>query len=249
MLGWVSAALAQEVELGVGRAAVLRPHLPPTEVVVAHPDLVEVLPVAPALVLVGRKPGRTTVAVEHDGQRVEWAVTVQQSGAVAPSGTLVDPPGDVLSLAPGDGAWCRVAGTRATMLLDTCTALVQPVGYERTFVQAQAPGVADLVIETSRGPKVVTLAVGEQGPDRLPDGCHRPGEVVSLTVGDTLEVPVGKKVALVVVGRPEVVAAVAAATPGTLALTGLQSGRTTVLVRSREDEDPWARTVVVASRR
>ena len=50
---------AQELELGVGRAAVLRPHVTPTAVSVADPLLLEVVPVAPALVVFGRKAGTT----------------------------------------------------------------------------------------------------------------------------------------------------------------------------------------------
>lgn len=248
MITWLAAsAMAQHVELGVGRAAVLEPGVAPTAITLSNGDVVEVVPVQPAIVLLGRKAGETTLTLEHARGSLEWTVTVQPTGDVAPSGVLVAPPGEVLALAAGEAAWCRIRGTTAMTFLDQDVGSVSPIGVDRSLVQASGVGVTDLVFETASGPKVLTVSVSATGSAQLPAACHRPTETITLAVGEERIVPVGRTVGAIDVGHPGVVSGGhVPEKPSTLRLVGLAAGTSILLVRSSDNEDPWARNVVVA---
>jgi hypothetical protein len=248
MIAWLAAsALAQDIELGVGRAAVLEPGVSVTAVTLSDSVVVEVVPLRSALVLLGRKAGVTTLTVEHARGKLEWTVTVQTTGELAPSGLLVAPPGEVLSLPVGEAAWCKVAGTRSTMFLDQDVGTVSPIGADRNLVQGDNPGTTDLVFETATGAKVLTLSVTEDGPAKVPASCRRPTETITLAVGEERVVPVGRTVVGVDVGHPDIVFGKHVPDASkSLKLIGLKPGTSILLVRSSDDEDPWARTVVVA---
>lgn len=243
-----ASAMAQHVELGVGRAAILDPGVAPTAVTLSDSVVVEVVPVRPALVLLGRKAGVTTLTVEHARGALEWTVTVQPTGDVAPSGMLVAPPGEALVLPVGDAAWCKFAGTTATMFLDQEIGQVSPIGTDRNLVQGMAVGMADLVFETATGPKVLTVSVTEGGAAKVPPSCRRPTETITLAIGEERVVDVGRTVVGIDVGHPDVVFGKHVPDSSrSLKLIGLKPGTSILLVRATDNEDPWARTVVVAA--
>jgi hypothetical protein len=209
--------------------------------------VVEVVAARSTLILLGRKPGVTTLTVEHSRGELEWTVTVQTTGDVAPSGMLVKAPGEVLTLPVGEAAWCKVAGTTATMFLDQAVGTISPLGVDRNLIQGDNVGMTDLVFETAAGPKVLTVSVVEEGPPKLPASCRRPTETITLAVGEERIVPVGRTVVGVDAGHPDVVFAKHVPDSSKdLKLIGMKAGTSILLVRSSDNEDPWARTVVVA---
>ena len=249
MLAWLACgAMAQEIELGVGRAAVLDLGVVPTAITLSDSVVIEVVPLQPSLVLVGRKPGVTTLTVEHAGGALEWTVTVQPTGDTSPVGTLVARPGEVLTLPVGDAAWCKVPGTKSMMFLEQEVGSVAPLGVDRNLVQGEGVGVADLVFETAAGAKVLTVVVGGEGPAKTPAACHRPTQILTLTVGEERMVPVGRTVVGLDVGHPTVVFGkhVADSSKDVL-LIGLKPGSSIVAVRATDNEDPWVRTVQVVA--
>jgi Flp pilus assembly secretin CpaC len=246
----IAVALAEEVELGVGRAALIQLDPPPTAVSVTRSKVADVRAAPPALLVIGRAPGTTSLTVTQAGQPVPIEIVVDEDPMKDPTGIGVLPAGPRVVVAPGSGAICRLpfAPTGITRmetgLLSVQSFSAPPSGAAPDswyWIQSDLVGAFDVVFERSRGlPLIVTIATS--GEPAVPSGCFAPEFTVTVPVGGEVSIPVGRAIAGVLVGHPSL--AGATADGRSVKIRGLAAGRTSVLVRS-ESGEPWLRTVVV----
>lgn len=246
MIWWVAPALAGEVVLGAGRAAVLAPTGAVTAVSIQRSAVAEVIASPPTLVVLGRTPGTTTLKVTVDGEERVYEVKVDPDRTVDPSGDDVRPVGPRLTAPVGTGALCKIDPVTTSIIrMEDGRGQVSEFGSQRFWIQAEREGPADVVFEHDRrAPTVLTLVGGEAGGDN-PAFCRFPSETVEVPLGGQLELPLDRRLGAVLVGHPSLLEAEAGENR-TLALRGLKAGLTTVLVRSGDTDEAWMRTVVVA---
>lgn len=246
MWWWVAPALAGEVVLGAGRAAVLAPTGAVTAVSVERSRVAEVVASPPTLVILGRTPGETRLTVTVDGAEQVWTVKVDPDRSVDPSGDAVRPPGPKLTVPVGAGALCKIEPPATTILrMEDGRGQISEFGALRFWIQAEREGPADVVFEHDRrAPTVLTLVGGEAGGEN-PAFCKGPTEVVEVPLGGEVTLPLDRRLGAVLVGHPSLLEAEAGENRSVV-LRGLKAGLTTVLVRSGDTDEAWMRTVVVA---
>jgi len=239
----IAVAVAAEVELGVGRAALIQLDPPPTAVNVTRSKVADVRAASPALLVIGRAPGTTALTVTQAGQPVPIEIIVDEDTMKDPTGIGVLPAGPRVVVAPSSGAICRLpfAPSGITRME---TGLLRVEAFDGTWywIQSDAVGAFDVVFERTRGlPLILTIVT--QGEPAVPEGCLAPEFTVTVPVGGEVTIPVGRQVAGVLVGHPSLVGV----TPDgrSVKMRGLAPGRTSVLVRSEAGDAPWLRTVVV----
>jgi Flp pilus assembly secretin CpaC len=242
----VGAAWANEIELGVGRAALVQLDPPPTSVSITRSTVADIQAASPALLIIGRAPGKTTLTLVQAGQPVPYEVVVREDPMFDPTGPGVLPVGPKITVLPGSGGLCRLPfSPSGTTRLETAALQVEQFGGTWFWLQPEKEGAYDVVFERTRGlPLVVTVASVADAKPIIPAGCVGPEYTVTVPLGGETSVPVGKPIDGLLVGHPSRVEA----TPdgNRLRLRGLAVGRTSVLVRSNNSDEPWLRTVVVA---
>lgn len=251
----VAVAVAAEVELGVGRAALILLDPPPTAVSVTRSKVVDVKAASPALLVIGRAPGTTTMTLTQAGQPVPIEIVVDEDPMKDPTGIGVQPLGPRVVVPPKSGAVCRLPFAPSGITrMETGQLRVEAFDLAASpseksldgtwyWIQSDAVGVFDVVFERTRGlPLILTIATA--GERAVPEGCLAPEFTVTVPVGGEVTIPVGKPVERVLVGHPSLLAATADGR--SVKLRGLAPGRTSVLVRSEAGDPPWLRTVVVA---
>jgi Flp pilus assembly secretin CpaC len=240
----IGIAGAAEVELGVGRAALIQLDPPPTAVSITRSKVADVRAASPALLVIGRAPGTTTLTLTQSGQPVPIEIIVSDDPLKDPTGMGVLPAGPRIVVGPSSGAVCRLPFSPSGITRME-SALLQVEMFDGTWywIQSDAVGAYDVVFEQPRGlPLIVTIATA--GERAVPAGCLAPEFTVAVPLGGETVLPVGRSVSGVMVGHPATVEATADGR--SVKLRGLAPGRTTVLVRSDNDDEPWLRTVVVA---
>lgn len=243
----VATALAQQpLTVPLGRAAVLAPQQAPTELTIDKPSIIDVQPVMPWLIVVGKSVGKTDLRMAHAEGTLTWAVTVS-ADATAPTGALLlDQPTRQVAVAVDDG-WLLPwpdDGTALTVVKpDKVSA--KPFGERWVWVQGEASGVSDVIIERgSEPPQITTVTVGRTGP--APEQAHPIGPPIQIPHGGTTLLDAPTRPEGWLVGRGARVAVEEAASPpGALRLRGTRAG-STWMVTSYADGHVEVRQVVVS---
>jgi hypothetical protein len=243
----VAAAFAGEIELGVGRAALVQLDPPPTAVSITRSKVADIQSASPALLVIGRSPGTTTLTLTQAGQPVPYEVLVRDDPMFDPIGPGVLPVGPRIVVPPASGALCRLPfAPTGTTRLESGELQVEPFGGTWFWLQPEKEGAFDVVFERARGLPLILTVVGASGPGAaaVPAGCVAPEFVVTVPVGGETTIPVGHAIDGLLVGHPSRIEV----TPdgNRLKIRGLVAGRTSVLVRTEGSDEPWLRTVVVA---
>jgi Flp pilus assembly secretin CpaC len=250
MLWWcIGAALAGELTLGEGRAAVLTLDDAPTGLTISRPSVLDVVAAPPHLVVLAKKAGTATLTVDHAGGTHTWSVNVSSDSTRDPSGS----PGlqterTTVPLMRSQGVLLTLEHTpTADTVIDPARVQLQAIRDDTFYVQADGrDGVTDLVFERGRDvPRVVSIVVSELG-GKLPDGVTAATEVVEVPAGGTRTLTLDGKVLKVLVGHPSRLSAERVA-PDQLALTSLRSGETTLVVDLGSTRPVWLRRVVMTS--
>jgi len=228
----IAAALAADtLTLPAGRVAVLAPQVAPQELIISNPSVIDVQPVMPWLIVYGKSAGASTLGVVHADGRKEWAVSVgaEASAPVAGDGLLrvestsvpLSVDGGVLLPWPDDAT--------ALAIVEPAVVAAQRFGDDWLWIQGDAGGTSDVVVERGEEPpQVFTVVVGEGGA--APAGAHEVGEPVALAAGGEAVLtfptrPAGMLVAhrgrLTVEEDPE--------RPGSVRLRGRRAGTSWVL--------------------
>jgi hypothetical protein len=248
VLWWlVGVAWANEIQLGVGRAALVQVDPPPTSVSITRSTVADIQAASPALLIIGRQPGTTTLTLVQGGQPVPYEVVVREDPMYDPTGPGVLPVGPRVVVPPASGGLCRLPfSPSGTTRLETAPVQVLQFDGSWYWLQPEKVGAYDIVFEQARGlPLVVTVVGAADGKAAIPGGCVGPEYTVTVPLGGETVVPVGHPIEGLLIGHPSRLEA--SPDGNRLRLKGLAVGKTSVVVRTNSPDEPWLRTVVVAS--
>ncbi len=241
---FIAAATAQQITLGADRVAVLDPGFAPTAVEASAGSVLDVAPSPPVLLLMGLRPGTSTLTVERaDGAPATWTVRVLGTDEAPSGGPGLVGRREALALPVGWAAACKVPGTSGRTPADPEAIGLAAFG-DRWLVWVSREARADIAFEDGgKSPTVLAVSTGPAavaGPS-----CALPVEVVRLRPGEALELDVGHVPKEVWVAHPDVVHATAA-DGDRVRLTAGRAGTTTLAVRGPSGA-PVLRSIVVTA--
>lgn len=218
---------AEAVTVAVGAQRVLSvPGL--LRVALGDPEVCDVKAIGQGeLLLVGQKPGATTLLAWTKAARKQFALTVTPMAQTAGEAT----PGVASSevhLAVGEQKTLTFAGLSRVAVGDPSVVDVELGRNDRLALKALAPGVTTLLTWTTSGRNSPTTIVVTGAPAEPKDVTPAPSEALALAVGQTVT-RTFPGVTRVAIGDPAI-ADVSPLPSGELSFKGTAAGHTTVLV-------------------